>query len=189
MIEINREIVFDNILFKETKYENYFVSKCGKIISIKIKGGNGRTDIKNPRYHSLKIDKDGYYEVCISMIINGVHKRIYKRLHRLVYETWVGKLKDTINHIDGNKQNNNINNLEDISREENSRIANKSLQLFKIEIQGISEIMYKYLNFAYELCDVIPIPKNCEHNYINKGWKYNKSLNRKIRISRLKYIK
>ena len=189
MIKINREIIFDGILFKETKYDNYFVSKCGKIISIKRKGGNGSTDINNPCYHSLKVDKDGYFEVCLSMMLDGVHKRIYRRLHRLIYETWVGEIKHTINHIDMNKQNNNINNLEDITVQENSRLAQKSQQLFKIEIEGISGAAYIWCNYANELTEFLPIGRGNEWNYINKGWTLNLALNKKIKIERLKYTK
>ena len=189
MIIINREIIFDGILFKETKYENYFVSKCGKIISIKKKGGNGSVDINNPRYPKLKTDKDGYLEMCISMMIDGKHKRIYRRLHRLVYETWVGEIKYTINHIDMNKQNNNIDNLEDITVQENSRLAQKSQQLFKIEIEGIDGAVYVWCNYANELVNILPINDGNEWGYINKGWKLNLALNKKIKIERLKYIK
>lgn len=188
-IIINREIIFDGILFKETKYENYFVSKCGKIISIKKKGGRGSVDINNPRYHSLKIDKDGYFEVCISMILDGVHKRIYRRLHRLIYETWIGEIRHTINHIDMNKKNNNIDNLEDITVQENTKLAKKSKQLFKIEIEGIDGAVYIWCNYIGELVNILPISKGCEWNYINKGWKLNLALNKRIKIERLKYIK
>ena len=58
-------IEFDNQKFYKTKYEGYYVSKEGNIISIKVKGGNGKIDYNNPRYHCVKVDKDGYYEMTI----------------------------------------------------------------------------------------------------------------------------
>lgn len=116
-------IIFDGIQFYETKYKNYYVSRCGKIISTKVKGGRGLVDKNNPRYHSTKVDKDGYFEVCISMVVNGVHKRIYRRLHRLVYETFNGEICGVIDHIDSNKQNNAIENLQDVSAIKNTMLA------------------------------------------------------------------
>lgn len=51
------------------------------------------------------MNSDGY------MVI-GIDGRTYK-VHRLVYETWVGPIKDgyTIDHIDRNRTNNVVSNL------------------------------------------------------------------------------
>ena len=53
-------IFFDNKEFKKTKFDGYYVSKDGFIITIKVKGGQGKLDYNKPRYHSIKKDKDGY---------------------------------------------------------------------------------------------------------------------------------
>lgn len=119
-------ITFNGHLFKKTKYEGYYVSQYGEIISIKIKGGQGKLDINNPRYHATKIDKDGYIEVCLSSINEfSEHIRLYRRLHRLIWETFNGDIPDnlTIDHIDGNPQNNQLFNLRLLTREENTSIA------------------------------------------------------------------
>ena len=120
-------INFDNKVFKKTEYEGYYVSQEGDIITVKVKGGQGRINFDNPRYHSVKIDKDGYREVCLSTLIDGNHKRKYKRLHRLIWETFNGDIPNnlTIDHIDNNKQNNNINNLQLLTRGDNTSKANK----------------------------------------------------------------
>ncbi len=115
-------IEFDNQKFYKTKYEGYYVSKEGNIVSIKVKGGNGKIDYNNPRYHCVKVDKDGYYEVLLSN--NGV--RTYMRLHRLIWETFNGPIGDlTIDHIDANPQNNNLSNLQLLTREANTSKAKK----------------------------------------------------------------
>ncbi len=121
-------IKFENEIAFETKYKGYYATKSGKIISVKIKGGQGKLDLNNPREHSYKIDKDGYCEVCISVIENNVHKRIYKKVHRIIWETFCGLIPDdlTIDHIDTNKQNNNLSNLRLLTREKNTSIANKN---------------------------------------------------------------
>lgn len=45
--------------------------------------------------------------------------------HRLVYETFIGPIKDEINHKDGDKLNNHISNLEDITHQDNIQKARK----------------------------------------------------------------
>ena len=54
------KIYFDNKEFIKTSFNGYYVCKEGFILSVKVKGGQGRLDYSNPRYHSVKIDKDGY---------------------------------------------------------------------------------------------------------------------------------
>lgn len=50
---------------------------------------------------------------------------ITKRVHRIIAETFLSNLegKDQVNHIDGNKLNNNINNLEWVTASENTKHA------------------------------------------------------------------
>lgn len=173
------EIKFDNIIFKETKYTGYFVSKCGKIISIKVKGGQGAVDMNNPRYHSIKIDKDGYCEVCLSVLVDGKHKRIYRRLHRLIYETWIGEIIDTIDHIDGVKTNNNISNLRCMSRKENSSKRPSLKKTFKIIKNGIEETI-KFNSIA-ELNNYIGL-SDCQVFKHRKNIFFSKKLNCMLEI-------
>ena len=48
-------------------------------------------------------------------------QRLWRRVHRVVYETHVGKIPKgfEIDHIDGNKHNNDITNLRVVTRSEN----------------------------------------------------------------------
>lgn len=59
----------------------------------------------------------GYLNV--SLCKNG--KSVSKRVHRLVAEAFLSKKKNQniVNHIDGNKQNNNVNNLEWCTQKDN----------------------------------------------------------------------
>ena len=92
---------------------------------------NERGDIwSKPRTYSKggwlkkKIDKDGYYEC--KLFVNG--KRIYRRSHRLVYGTHVGPLVAgmEIDHIDGNRKNNSIANLRQLTSSQNQRAYQKA---------------------------------------------------------------
>ena len=103
----------------ETKYYGYCVDELGNVWSLKVKGGQGK--LGKPRLHNVKIDKYGYQVVCLS---NG-NNRKYETVHRLVYESIKGEIpKDMqVDHIDKNKQNNNITNLQLLSLVDNVRKA------------------------------------------------------------------
>lgn len=125
---IMEEIIFENEIAYTTKYDGYYVTKSGKVITTKVKGGQGRINIFQPREHCYKVDKDGYLEVCLSFIEKNRHIRKYYRVHRLVYETLMGDIPQelTIDHIDANPQNNSIENLQILTRENNTRKALKN---------------------------------------------------------------
>lgn len=81
-------------------FENYQVSNLGRIYSKK-----RRTCIKVKRlagrgYYQVRLSKDGKY--------------YYKNLHRLIAETFIPNPNNlrTVNHINGNKLDNRLSNLE-----------------------------------------------------------------------------
>jgi len=91
-------------IFKLHK-SGYFISNKGKIKGIKV-------DYLRP-----SISKTGY-------LITGLPSetgRSWYSVHRAVYETFNGDIPDNmvINHIDGNKLNNQLNNLELVTRSQN----------------------------------------------------------------------
>ena len=62
---------------------------------------------------------DMYYKVNLSK--NGVCKKYY--VHRLLAEAFIPRVegKDCVNHIDGNRRNNDLSNLEWCTPQENTR--------------------------------------------------------------------
>lgn len=105
-----RLILIDGI---ETHYE---VSNLGRIrninkLSWKTKG------VLTPKVNK----KSGYCQVVIAL--NG--KDYYKYIHRLVSEAFLQNPKNLpqVNHIDGNKQNNRLSNLEWVSQKANMKHA------------------------------------------------------------------
>lgn len=79
--------------------------------------------VRNTKFNrAICVNKNGRYFVV------GLHKngnRYWRHVHALVIETFGGSNINNfeINHIDGNKGNNNINNLEYVSRSDNMKHA------------------------------------------------------------------
>lgn len=88
----------------------YAVSKCGRIFSL--------PSMKEISQYS---DKDGYKFVTVKKL--KLTKNGQVRVHRLVALFWLGSSDLEVNHIDGNKENNHISNLEYVTSCENSRHA------------------------------------------------------------------
>ena len=96
---------------------------------------NGRADNRKGRKLKPSIDKYGYYKVVLSH--NG--KRKTYPVHRLVAMAFLPNPlnKKTVNHIDGNKTNNNVSNLEWASQKENqSHKWNTGLANYKRDSLG-----------------------------------------------------
>ena len=87
----------------------YQVSNMGRVKSFKWN--------KDGRIMKIKKDRHGYHE--ISLCINNIPK--FWRTHRLVALTFLPNTenKRTVNHIDGNKLNNRLENLEWTTHGEN----------------------------------------------------------------------
>lgn len=70
------------------------------------------------------VNKDDYYYVDL---YTTERKAVHKRIHRLVADTFIGPNPDlVVNHIDGNKHNNCVNNIEWVTPKINSRLASES---------------------------------------------------------------
>lgn len=96
----------------------YQVSNLGRIKSLNYNNTKQEKILKGSQ------DKSGYR--LAGLCKDG--KVSAKRIHRLVAEAFIPKLenKTEVNHIDGNKKNNCINNLEWCDRKENMKHAAKN---------------------------------------------------------------
>lgn len=99
------EKLINGIVFKKIKnFPNYYISKCGKIYST----------LRN-KFLKCQLNSNGYFRVSL-----GREKKIY--LHQLIAETFIKKIDNTkncINHINGKKTDNSIENLEWCTYSEN----------------------------------------------------------------------
>lgn len=93
----------------------YEVSSLGRIKSLYKYHHRYENILKN------KITKDGYYET--TLVKNGKPKFI--RTHRLVASAFIDNPlnKSEVNHKDGNKLNNSVDNLEWVTSSENQKHA------------------------------------------------------------------
>lgn len=109
-----------NEVWKDVKgYENlYQISNLGRLKSLSKKG-----NYKNEYIRKTLTDIKGY-SVC-NLVKDKKYK--YVRIHRLVAQAFIPNLenKPQVNHKDGNKQNNCVNNLEWCTNSENQLHAIK----------------------------------------------------------------
>lgn len=128
-------------------FENYLVSSLGNVKTI-----NGK--LKKVVYDSK--NDYGYVELWK----NNKGKKF--RIHRLVAETFIPNTlgKEQVNHIDGDKKNNCVSNLEWVTPKENIRHAIEN---------DLSSIKYGSKNLASKL-------KEEDVKYIRENARINKSV-------------
>jgi hypothetical protein len=102
-------------------YEGYYqVSNLGNVKSLDRVVWNGKVFHKRIG-KILKPKGDRYYELCLTK--QGKLKKVY--IHRLVAQAFIPNPnnKAEVNHMDGNKVNNHISNLEWCTSKENKKHA------------------------------------------------------------------
>ncbi|PKE47263.1 endonuclease [Macrococcoides caseolyticum] len=112
-------------------YEGYYeVSNKGRLRSVERKATykDGRTFRYKSRLIKGRLDQKGY--VLYGLNVGG--KKSSKRIHRMVAEAFIPNPynKETVNHIDGDKKNNRLENLEWATYSENT-IKGHEIGLFK----------------------------------------------------------
>lgn len=102
-------------------FSGYEISNLGAVRSIDryIEDTMGRRQFRAGKLMKQKVDDDGYYQIRIS---DDNKKPHYFRVHRLVAELFIDNPDDlpVVNHKDGNKKNNKVDNLEWATHHENN---------------------------------------------------------------------
>ena len=179
-IEPNSERWFDfnlleNEIWRDIKgYEGlYQVSNYGRVKSIERKRWNRFDYIATPeRILKARVDKKGYIKYALYK--NGKQKNING--HKLVIQAFIKNVynKPQINHKDGNKLNNKLNNLEYCTNRENQIHAlehglTKNKRRLKYYKQEARKCLDKYRNIAIKLAK----EKNSKKVYV-----YDKNTNK-----------
>ena len=96
-------------------FKNYEVSNLGNVRSLNYR------NTANTALLSPGVDSDGY----LIVVLRKDNKSFTKKVHRLVSSAFIGDLVDdmTVNHKDGDKQNNRVENLEIVTLKANIQHA------------------------------------------------------------------
>ena len=196
-------IIIKEIWKDITGYEGlYQVSNLGEVKSLErmISNGKGLVKVKE-RILTQSITNWGYYRVALYK--NGVRK--YCKVHRLVAEAFIPnpESKEQVNHIDGNKLNNCVDNLEWSTRIENLNHARinglygKNYESNYILLKDDNDNIISQYNSKTKLSEIININNgkilktfdNNNVNYeitneINPDYPLNKKLNSFKRCSK-----
>lgn len=110
-------------------YNNYAISDYGNI-----------KNIKNNQFIKQFIRKDGYVQVTLWNCGKGHSLKV----HRLVALYFLENNDDTkiyVNHIDGNKANNNVSNLEWVTPSENNihAVKNGLVNAIKVKVIDLND--------------------------------------------------
>jgi len=175
-------------IWKDVKdYEGYYqISNLGNVKSLE-RYRKGRNNSKCIVKERILKETKGYCDRYKGVLLcnNGIKKKI--TIHRLVAQAFVSNLenKPCVNHLDGNKLNNNVKNLEWCTYSENDKHAykiglrcnkgekNSQAKLTEREVLKIREL---YKTGKYTQKEIGNIFNNSHQNIsgiINrKRWKY-----------------
>ena len=164
MIEVFRDI---------PGYEGlYQVSNLGNVKSLG--NGDNNSNVGKERMLKLQKDKDGYLTVFLSI---HNYKKLHK-VHRLVAQAFLPNPNNypQINHIDENKTNNNVDNLEFCTAQYNIDYS-QSKPVCQYSLDGIYIATYKSIKEASKQTGINQgdISCCCRGKYKTSGgyiWKY-----------------
>lgn len=149
----NEELVLlDNEIFRPISFNNnYLISNLGRVYVKE----HYSTKYISSKYLKLTKLKTGYYTICID-------KKKYL-IHRLVAEEFIvkkDKSKNIVNHIDSNRLNNKVENLEWCTLKENithgvhkDRYSHKLNRCQVLEILNNNKLCIKELSIKYNVSD------------------------------------
>lgn len=134
---------------KQIKNLSYTISEKGEVFSI-----------KSQKYIKKYKKKEGYLQVKLFIALDSAaNKRIYEYpyVHRLVAEAFIENPNNLpcINHIDGNKENNEVSNLEWCTYSENMQHAVKTgLCVKPNKITNLENIFNDFISCKYLLSEL-----------------------------------
>jgi hypothetical protein len=155
-------------MIKIPEFANYFATKSGKIFSK-----------KSNKFLVPYETKAGYLKISIRSS-EGVFTKV---VHRLVAECYLPKIKDKniVNHKNGNKKDNRIENLEWCTSQENTAHSNDitvNRKIFQIDIES-GEVIDEYVSIADAAlktkisgCNILQACRRRFESAGDYGWEY-----------------
>ena len=173
-----QKLINDEVWKLLVEFDNlYEISNYGRLRSVR------KNKILKPTNR-----KDGY-KLCI-MSIKG--KVSYRYIHRLVAYAFLQKIenKPSVNHIDGNKENNHVSNLEFCTTKENNEHAGKlnlkpfgtkhpNSKLTKEDLNQI-QILLKEKNLSHlKIAKIFKVSQSTISNFAKQKTYFKEVLNEK----------
>jgi hypothetical protein len=141
----NKSYYCQPVTLQGSPCQGYFATACGQVISYRGQhnGRNSKVSKKDPRILSPCIDNAGYESVRLHTD-NGV---CAVSVHRVVAFSWYekpprdrhGNKRSEVHHINGNKTDNRLVNLEFNSRQENQS-NNQHVKAIQLELATLREV-------------------------------------------------
>lgn len=153
--------IWKTVIVNGETYKNYQVSNLGRILSLNYRG-TGRAELLEPADNS-----NGYLMVYLYKNRKGK----WCLVHRLVAEAFLPNPDNLpqVNHIDENKENNRVNNLEWKSPKDNCNHGTRNERIFEKTTNG--KLSKKVLQFTIdgEFIREWPSTAECGRNGFNQG--------------------
>ncbi len=142
--------IFKTVVFRNKVYENYEISNFGAVRSVDrnnaFVGANAVASYQTVQKLSGKVlkqktNKDGYKYVGLSY--HG--KTLYVKIHRLVAEAFITNQHHypAVNHLDEDKTNNRVDNLEWCTTRYNNKYGSRSEKMLGINVFKQDGTLYK----------------------------------------------
>lgn len=133
--------IFKSVVFRNQVYENYEISNFGTVRSVDrdnaFIGANALVSYRTVQKLSGKVlkqktNKDGYKYIGLS----NHGKTLYAKIHRLVAETFISNPNNylVVNHIDEDKTNNRVDNLEWCTTKYNNQYGSRNEKMLEINV-------------------------------------------------------
>lgn len=134
--------IFKTVVFRNKKWESYEVSNFGNVRSVDRenmfigKNQYGGYDVSQKIKGKMLIPKNGKGGYLYINLSNGRDGRVTAKIHRLVTETFISNPSNypAVNHIDEDKTNNRVDNLEWRTTRYNNQYGSRNEKMLKIII-------------------------------------------------------